>query len=180
MQKSQLLKFKSALKKASKITIVTHFNPDGDALGSSLGLHHLLQYIGKDAKVIVPNPYPDFLEWLPGSKNILVFSENEKKTKAWIQSSDMIFALDFNAFGRLEKLGSILQDSPVTKVLIDHHQQPDDFADYSWHDVKATSTSELVFDFIKDTGNIKRLDKKIAACLYTGLMTDTGSFSYPG
>jgi phosphoesterase RecJ-like protein len=180
MDKTQLRKFKLALKKASKIVIVTHFNPDGDALGSSLGLSHLLQQLGKDSKVIVPNPYPDFLDWLPGSKNIVVFSENEKKTRSWIESADMLFALDFNSFGRLEKLGALLKDSPVTKVLIDHHQQPDDFADYSWHDVKATSTCELVFDFMSDTGNLRFLDKKIAACLYTGLMTDTGSFRYPG
>lgn len=180
MEKNDLRKFKKTLSAASKIGIVTHFNPDGDALGSSLALMHLLKKMGKNPRVIVPNPFPDFLQWLPGSANILVFTEKETAAKNWIKNCDLVFALDFNALKRLDKLGELVTASPAPKVLIDHHQQPEDFASWEWHDAKATSTCELVFDFMNDTGSRGLLDKKMAACLYTGLMTDTGSFRYPG
>ncbi len=179
MDNLKLRKFKKLLNKSLNIVIVTHFNPDGDALGSSLALRQLLIRLGKKANVIVPNPYPEFLEWLPGSRTITVFTEKEKQTATLLKKADMIFALDFNAFKRLEKLGTLLETTTCAKVLIDHHQQPEPFADYKWHNVKATSTCELVYDFIADTGNLKLISKNIAACLYTGLMTDTGSFRYP-
>jgi phosphoesterase RecJ-like protein len=179
MQKDSFPKFKKLLNNTQNIVIVTHWSPDGDAIGSSLALYHFLLQLHKSVKVIVPNAYPDFLQWMPGTKQIINFQENEVKTAKLIAAADVIFTLDFNSYKRLEKLGLLLEESKAPKVLIDHHQQPDDYATYYFHDVAACSTCELVFDFIVGLGGKKLIDKKIAACIYTGLMTDTGSFRYP-
>jgi phosphoesterase RecJ-like protein len=179
MQKSSFPTFKTLLKKTKNVVIVTHWSPDGDAIGSSLGLYHYFKRLNKSVNVVVPNAYPDFLKWMPGNKMVLNFQEQEKKVTKLLNSADIIFTLDFNSYSRLEKLGEVLKETSAPKVLIDHHQQPDSYASYYFHDVKACSTCELVFDFIVGLGDKKRIDKKIAACLYTGLMTDTGSFRYP-
>lgn len=178
MQKDSFQKFKKLLKNSEKIAIVTHWSPDGDAMGSSLGLYLFLLKLGKKVNVVVPNAYPDFLHWLPGNKQVLNFQENEAKGTKILNSADLIFTLDFNSYKRLEKLGGILEKTPAPKVLIDHHQQPDNYATLYFHDVAACSTCELIYDFIVGLGEKKLIDKKIAACLYTGLMTDTGSFRY--
>ena len=179
MQKDSFQKFKKLLKSSEKIVIVTHWSPDGDAMGSSLALYLFLLKMGKKAQVIVPNAYPDFLQWLPGNKQVLNFQENADKGTKILNTADVIFTLDFNSYKRLEKLGDILEKTKAEKVLIDHHQQPDDYATLYFHDVAACSTCELIYDFIVGLGGKKLIDKKIAACLYTGLMTDTGSFRYP-
>ncbi len=179
MLKDSPRKFKTLLNKAASIAIVTHWSPDGDAMGSSLALYQYLLKLKKSVKVIVPNAYPDFLNWLPGHKQVLNFQENEAKATKILQKADVIFTLDFNSYKRLEKLGGVLAQTTCPKVLIDHHQQPDNYASYYYHDVAACSTCELIFDFIAALGHKSLIDKKIAACLYTGLMTDTGSFRYP-
>ncbi|MES2681157.1 MAG: bifunctional oligoribonuclease/PAP phosphatase NrnA [Bacteroidota bacterium] len=179
MQKDSFQKFKNILKKSGNIAIVTHWSPDGDAMGSSLGLYHYLLSLKKNVKVIVPNAYPEFLNWLPGNKQVLNFQANESKVTKFLHSADLIFTLDFNSYKRLEKLGEVLSQTPAPKILVDHHQQPDNYASLYFHDVKACSTSELIFDWIVGMGGKKLIDKKIAACLYTGIMTDTGSFRYP-
>ena len=179
MQKDSPRKFKALLSKARSIVIVTHWSPDGDAIGSSLALYHYLLKLKKSVKVIVPNAYPEFLNWMPGTKQILHFQGNEQKAGKLLDKADVIFTLDFNSYKRLEKLGNLLEKTSAPKVLIDHHQQPDSYASYYYHDVSACSTCELIFDFITALGDKKLLDKKIAACLYTGIMTDTGSFRYP-
>jgi bifunctional oligoribonuclease and PAP phosphatase NrnA len=179
MRKDSFGTFRKLLKKTSKIAIVTHWNPDGDAIGSSLALYHFLVRIGKKVTVVIPNSFPDFLEWMPSSAKCLDFQENEAKATKLLNSAEVIFTLDFNSYKRLEKLGDILEKTTATKVLIDHHQQPDDYPDLYFHDVKACSTCELIFDFIEGLGQADLIDKKTAACLYTGLMTDTGSFRYP-
>jgi len=179
MRKDSFQKFKALLRKSSRIAIVTHWSPDGDAMGSSLGLYHYLKTLGKKVKVIVPNAYPDFLNWLPGNNTVMNFQADDKKVTRELNAADLIFTLDFNSYKRLEKLGEVLAHTQAPKVLIDHHQQPDDYAGYYFHDVKACSTSELIFDWIVGMGGAKTIDKKIAACLYTGIMTDTGSFRYP-
>ncbi|PBQ30707.1 DHH family phosphoesterase [Sphingobacteriaceae bacterium] len=178
MQKDSFPKFKKLLKTSQKIAIVTHWSPDGDAMGSSLALYLFLIKLGKKVTVIVPNAYPEFLQWLPGNKQVLNFQENEAKGEKILNAADVIFTLDFNSYKRLEKLGGILEKTPAPKILIDHHQQPDKYATLYFHDVEACSTCELIFDFIVGLGEKKLIDKKIAACLYTGLMTDTGSFRY--
>ena len=178
MQKDSFPKFKALLKKSNNIVIVTHYNPDGDAMGSSLALYNYLIKVGKNVTVITPNDYPEFLQWLPGNKKVLEFHNNQKKAATIISKSDLIFTLDFNNYSRLEGLVELLQNSTAKKVLIDHHQQPDNYATLMFHDVKACSTCELVYEFIAGLGGKKLIDKNIAACLYTGIMTDTGSFRF--
>ncbi len=172
-------KFEQVLKKTSNITIVTHWNPDGDAIGSGLALYHFLKKTGKNVHFIVPNSFPDFLHWMPGTAKILNFETQEAAVLKVVAKTDLIFTLDFNAFKRIEKLGEIFSQSPAKKVLIDHHREPENYQDYSFHDIKASSTCELVYEFIIGLKGKKLIDKKIAACLYTGLMTDTGSFKFP-
>ncbi len=179
MQRDSFQKFKSLIKKSNNIVIVTHWSPDGDAMGSSLGLYHYLLSLQKSVKVVVPNAYPDFLNWLPGNRSVLNFQENTTKVTKLVNTADLIFTLDFNSYQRIEKLGEVLKTSQAPKVLIDHHQQPADYATLYFHDVAACSTCELIFDLIVGLGGTKTIDKKIAACLYTGIMTDTGSFRYP-
>ncbi len=178
MQKDPFPKFKALLKKSNNIVIVTHFNPDGDAMGSSLALYNYLVKTGKNVSVITPNDYPDFLQWLPGNKKVVEYSNNSKKATSLIAKCDLIFTLDFNNYSRLEGLGDLLKDSAAAKILIDHHQQPDNYATLMYHDVKACSTCELIYEFIVGLGGKKMIDRDIAACLYTGIMTDTGSFRF--
>lgn len=178
MQKDPFPKFKALLKKSNNIVIVTHFNPDGDAMGSSLALYNYLEKMGKNVSVITPNDYPDFLQWLPGNKKVVEYSNKPKKAAGLIAKCDLIFTLDFNNYSRLEGLGDLLKDSTAAKILIDHHQQPDNYATLMYHDVKACSTCELVYEFIVGLGGKKMIDREIAACLYTGIMTDTGSFRF--
>lgn len=179
MQKSTAAEFKKALSKATNISIVTHWSPDGDAMGSSLGLYHYLKAKGKNVKVIVPNDYPNFLYWLPGNASVLNHQKHTKKVNDFVMKSDIVFTLDFNSFKRIEELGKVVEKSPAIKILIDHHQQPDQYAKLYFHDVEACSTCELVYEFIALMKDTKLVDKKIATCLYTGILTDTGSFRFP-
>lgn len=178
MQKDSFPKFKALLKKSNNIVIVTHYNPDGDAMGSSLALYNYLIKTKKNVTVITPNEYPEFLHWLSGNKKVVQYSKQSKKATSLIQKSDLIFTLDFNNYSRLEGLGEVLKLATAKKILIDHHQQPDDYATLYYHDVAACSTCELVYEFICGLGGKKLIDKTIAACLYTGIMTDTGSFRF--
>ena len=179
MQKQSYPKFKNILKKANNIVITTHWSPDGDAMGSSLALYNYLVKLDKSVKVVVPNAYPEFLNWLPGNKQVIVHQKNEAKVEKLIKAADLIFTLDFNSLKRIEKLGELLQISTAPIVMVDHHQMPETYATHYFHDVKACSTCELIFDLIVGLGGKKLIDKKIAECLYTGIMTDTGSFRYP-
>ncbi len=179
MRRDSFVKFKALLKRSENIVIVTHWSPDGDAMGSSLALYNYLLKLKKKATVIVPNEYPEFLFWLPGNNKVLNFQTDAKKVAKVIDKADVIFTLDFNSFKRIEKLGDLVSASKAPKVLVDHHQQPDNYAEFVFHDVKACSTCELIYDFIIGLGDKKLIDKKIASCLYTGLMTDTGSFRFP-
>lgn len=178
MRKDSFSKLKAFLKKINNVVIVTHWSPDGDAIGSSLGLYHYLKAIGKKVSVVVPNEYPDFLKWMPGDKQILNFEKDATKVGNLILKAEAIFTLDFNTLKRIEELGKEIEIAKAPKILVDHHQQPDDYATYYFHDVDACSTCELVYDLIVGLGDKKLIDKKIAQCLYVGLMTDTGSFRY--
>ncbi|MCE3229511.1 MAG: family phosphoesterase [Bacteroidetes bacterium] len=179
MRKDSFPKFKALLKKVDNVVIVTHWSPDGDAMGSSLGLYHYLKTLKKTVTVVVPNEYPDFLKWMPGDKSVLVYEKNEAKVNKLLAKAGAIFTLDFNSFKRIEKLGEEIAKTSAPKILVDHHQQPDTYASLYFHDVNACSTCELIYDLIIGLGGKKQIDKKIAACLYVGLMTDTGSFRYP-
>jgi len=167
------------IKNCKTVSIVTHTNPDGDAMGSSLALYQVLKKMGKNVRVIIPNEYPAFLDWMPFSKSALNFKSEPDKVKKHILKSDLLFVLDFNAFKRIEALGEFLATTRMPKVIVDHHREPERFARYSYYDVKACSTCELVYDLVVELGQKKLIDKKIASCLYTGLMTDTGSFRFP-
>ncbi len=179
MKKSKFSELKKVISKAKNISILTHTNPDGDAMGSSLGLYHYLLKKKKNVKVIVPNTFPGFLEWMPASKQSLVFEGNEEKTQKQIAKSDLLFILDFNNYSRLDKLGELLAKSESPKILVDHHREPDTCFDYYFHDEKASSTAELIYDLICGIDPQKMIDKKGATCLYTGIMTDTGTFRFP-
>ncbi|HSH64309.1 MAG TPA: DHH family phosphoesterase, partial [Bacteroidia bacterium] len=172
-------KIKALLSKPKNIVIVTHWSPDGDAMGSSLGLYNYLIQKKHTVQVITPNDYPDFLNWLPGNKKVIDFSARPKLAKTKVGKADFIFCLDFNSLKRIDLLGDEIAKSKAAKMIIDHHLQPEDFADYMFHSTKACSTCELIYEFIEQMGDKKKVTKDVANCLYTGIMTDTGSFRYP-
>jgi len=165
--------------KPRRIVLTSHQNPDGDAVGSTLGLSHVFSKLGHHSQVIVPNAFPGFLEWLPGAGSILVYDENPIVCDELILQSDLVFSMDYNAIHRVDKMKDVIELSKAFKILIDHHLEPvvSDF-DLLISDVKKSSTSELVYDFLMKAGYGIYLDKDIAECLYTGIVTDTGSFSY--
>jgi bifunctional oligoribonuclease and PAP phosphatase NrnA len=172
--------FKEVLNKPGRMVIVTHFKPDADALGSSLGLAGYLKKKGHTVNVITPSDYPDFLTWMPGNSEVLVFQkERSKNAEALINQSDIIFCLDFSSLKRINDLGQMVEQSKAKKVLIDHHLDPEKFADFEQWDDRAASTAELVYRLIMEMDDDRLLDKDIANCLYAGLMTDTGGFRHP-
>ena len=171
--------FKEYLKIPRKTVILTHFKPDADALGSSLGLAHYLRKKGHAVTVITPSDYPDFIAWMPGNKDVLIYQkEKSEKSAKLIGQSDLIFCLDFSCLNRINDLGEMVRKSPAKKVLIDHHLEPERFADFEQWDDTAASTAELVFKLIVDLGDKHLVDGDIADCLYAGIMTDTGSFRH--
>jgi len=167
------------LSSPKNIVIVTHWSPDGDAMGSSLGLYNYLLQKKHKVTVITPNDYPAFLNWLPGNNKVIDFSKNAKVAKPKVAKADIIFCLDFNSLKRIEDLGVEVGKAKGIKFIIDHHLQPEGFAKYMLHSIEACSACELVFDFINLMGDGKKITKNIANCLYTGMMTDTGSFRFP-
>ncbi|MBN4051627.1 DHH family phosphoesterase, partial [bacterium AH-315-M05] len=179
MTEKEIIQIKELLNSSPKnIVITTHRNPDGDAMGSSLGLYHFLILKKHTVNVVTPTEYPAFLHWLPGNDKVIDHIAAKARAEEIITKSDVIFCLDFNALSRTYKLHSVLEKSKAIKILIDHHPQPEDFAEYSLSDTYACSTAELIFDFICMLDDEQLLSKDIATCLYTGIMTDTGSFSH--
>lgn len=173
-----IIELKELLKGISKAVIVTHKNPDGDAIGSSLGLYHYLIKKGIKAQVITPNEYPDFLRWLPGDDTVIRYNTNTEKAKAIINDTEAIFILDLNQMARMDGLQKPVGESNATRVLIDHHQLPDQIADIMLSRPGVSSTCEMVYHLIDTLGEADLLDKNAADCLYTGIMTDTGSFRF--
>ena len=180
MNKGQISEIKALLSTPKNIVIVPHRNPDGDAMGSTLGLYHYLKLYHHNATIIAPNEYPDFLKWLPGDDTVLKFEANPEESHPLIEAADLIFTLDFNAFHRAgHQMAEVLEKSEAIKIMIDHHQQPDDYAKYMYSDVKMSSTCEMVYNFIEMLGDVDKINSTIATCLYVGIMTDTGSFRFP-
>ena len=168
------------LAQPQKIVITTHHKPDGDAMGSSLGLYNYLIQQGHHVKVITPTDYPEFLFWLPGNGEVIIYTENEKQSADLIAAADIIFCLDFNALNRINQMGELVGESSAIKVMIDHHLEPQDFDDYRYWDINACATAQLIYTFITEELNNKKLvNKDVATCLYTGIMTDSKSFSLP-
>ena len=164
--------------KADKIVIVSHVSPDGDAIGSSLGLYHFLTSQDKNVHVIVPNAFPDFLKWMPGAKDIIQYNRYKDFADKLIQEADVICVLDLNVLSRLDEMQYAVGESPARKMLIDHHLYPGDFARITISHPQISSTSELVFRLICQLGNFSDISKEGAECIYTGMMTDTGGFTF--
>ena len=174
----QFIELQSFLETPKNIVIIGHRNPDGDAMGATLGLYHYLKKKGHNPTVVVPNEYPKFLHWLPGSENTYRFDWQNSQSQRAINASDIIFLLDFNALHRVgHDMQNTLESYQKDFVLIDHHQQPDEFS-YMYSDTEMCSTCQMVYHFIEKMGDIDLLDSDIATCLYTGIMTDTGSFRF--
>lgn len=171
--------FKELIKSPKKIVITTHANPDADALGSSLGLYHLLIPMGHEVQVIVPNDYPDFLRWMPGNETVLIFEKSVKEATDIMNEAEVICCLDFSGLNRIKGMGPVVREAKAKKVLIDHHLDPEDFADFSMWDTSAAATAELVFDLIQQLGMKEAITKDMAEVIYAGIMTDTGSFKHP-
>lgn len=170
--------FAKWLERAEKIVIVAHVSPDGDAIGSSLGLWHFLNSQDKTANVIVPNAFPDFLKWMPGSKDILLYDRYKDFADQLIAEADVICCLDFNAIHRIDAMGEAVVASSARKILIDHHLNPEPFCQIIISHPEISSTSELVFRLICRMGYFNEITKEGAECIYTGMMTDTGGFTY--
>ncbi|WP_437824158.1 DHH family phosphoesterase [Tenacibaculum mesophilum] len=169
---------KEFLSKPRNIVIIGHRNPDGDAIGSTLGLKHYLDKKGHAAQVLMPNEYPDFLHWVPGSKTVKRFDRQNNQSVKALAKSNIVFLLDFNALHRVgSDMQNTLEQYENDFALIDHHQQPDDFM-YMYSDTSMSSTCQMVYNFIEMMGDVELIDKNIATCLYTGIMTDTGSFRF--
>jgi phosphoesterase RecJ-like protein len=163
-----------------KIVITTHHKPDGDAMGSSLGLYHYLIQLGHHAKVITPTDYPEFLSWLPGNEDVIIYTEALQQSAKLIAEADLIFCLDFNSLGRINEMGELVRESSAYKVMIDHHLEPEDFDDYRHWNINACAAAQLVYDFIVNVlHKTELINKDVATCLYTGILTDSASFRLP-
>ena len=163
-----------------KIVITMHQKPDGDAMGSSLGLYHFLIQFGHTVTVISPTNWASFLNWMPGCDKVLDYERCTEKGNTIIQEADLIFCLDFNTLNRTKRLEEMLANAKAQRILIDHHQQPQtEMFTYGASDTTKSSTAEMVYDFMAASGDADKINKDVAACIYTGVMTDTGSFRFP-
>ncbi|GMQ31483.1 bifunctional oligoribonuclease/PAP phosphatase NrnA [Algoriphagus confluentis] len=176
-----LATFQRELSSPKKIFITTHVKPDADALGSSLGLANYLLKKGHEVTVVTPSDYPSFLYWMQGNDWVLDFSKDGDKELATekLNEADVIFCLDFSVLNRVNELGEMIRKSKAFIVNIDHHQDPEDFADFRFWSTKAAATCELVYELIVKLGDKNLIDAGIASCLYAGIMTDTGGFRHP-
>lgn len=167
------------IQSSHRIVICAHRGPDGDAVGSSLGWAEYLTHIGKEVSIVMPNPFPDFLRWLPASQTIRFYAKHETEASRIINQAELIFCLDFNGLERLQEMQAVVRQSRADKVIIDHHLNPDaSVAKMVISRPEACSTSELVFRLIHQLGGFEALSKAGATCIYTGMMTDTGGFTY--
>ena len=159
------------------IIFIPHSSPDADALGSCLALYHFFNQ-ENEVNIISPNEYTEILNFLPGSENILNYERDKENCENIINNGNVIFTLDFNSLGRARNLSSLISKSSATTIMIDHHENPDNYADITISNSKMSSTCEMVYDFICSIDKSK-IDNKIATCIYTGIVADTGSFRFP-
>ncbi|MCD0487969.1 DHH family phosphoesterase [Pedobacter sp. MC2016-14] len=175
-----LPELKSLLATPQKIVITTHHKPDGDAMGSSLGLYAYLIQKGHHVKVITPTDYPYFLHWLPNNSDVIIYTDNKEQSDELVKDAALIFCLDFNTLSRINELGEVIRAADGYKLMIDHHLEPEDFDDYRHWSINACAAAQLVYDFIvNELEDAAAMNKDIATCLYTGIMTDSGSFRFP-
>lgn len=174
--------FKALLETPRDVVVVTHFKPDADALGSSLGLAGFLTKKRHRVTVITPSDYPSFLAWMPGNDKVIALSKDNVKTlesaNQAIAKAEIIFCLDFSNLKRTEDLADVIRSAKAPKVLVDHHLEPEAFAEFEQWDVNSASTASLIFRLIEELGDDHLIDENIANCLYAGLMTDTGGFRH--
>lgn len=174
-QCSSLLK---QIEEAQNIVICCHKSPDGDALGSSLAWAYYLRTQQKQPTIIIPDAYPDFLHWLPGSETILRYDKHKEQGEELMRKADLVFCLDFNSYGRVDAMEQALRESPARRIMIDHHLDPQIDTSLTISMPESSSTSELVFRIVWQLGHFELMDKKWATCVYCGMMTDTGGFTY--
>jgi phosphoesterase RecJ-like protein len=160
------------------IIIVPHSNPDGDAIGASYGLAVVLKNMGHIVKIVTPNDYPGFLSWLNGSVDIMNYMRRKKTVQGYMEQCDIMFCVDFNTIGRADEMEKLIEEFKGTKIMIDHHPSPDEFCDFMISEPSYSASAELVYDFVVAAGLERFFDHDAAEALYTGIMTDTGSFSH--
>ena len=178
MNSEEILILKRALANMSNIVIVGHKNPDGDAIGSCLGLANFLKQLEHQVTVVMPNDFPEFLKWIPETQTIINYEQHRDNVKNCLSEANLVFTLDLNALNRTGDLATELMTTKADFILIDHHQEPDDFALVTYSDVDMSSTSEMIYNFMEFMGGLDLLNKEIATQLYVGIMTDTGSFRF--
>lgn len=161
-----------------RIVICCHKSPDGDAIGSSLGWAFFLQSLGKEPKVCVPDMIPDFINWLPGHESIIRYDKQPDAVKNAFAEADLVFCLDFNGAGRLDEMENVLTSCTAKKIMIDHHLNPELPVELLISHPQMSSTSELIFRIVWQLDGFAHMDKKWATCVYCGMMTDTGGFTY--
>ncbi len=167
------------LSQPRKVVITTHQKPDADAMGSSLAMRHFLEQLGHSVTVISPTNWAGWVNWMPGVKEVMDYEQDKQKAELILESAEWLFCLDFNIFHRTKTLTEKLQRLTCTKILIDHHQEPDEPSfDYGVSDTSKSSTCEMVYDFIVDSGHADKINEKVGECIYAGVVGDTGSFRF--
>ncbi|MEN8250575.1 MAG: DHH family phosphoesterase [Bacteroidota bacterium] len=175
----ELEKFKQLFSTKQNVLITVHHNPDADALGSALGLASILKKQNHKVDVVSPNDYPDFLKWMKGNDDVLVFDNNMEESADLVNKADVIFCLDFSNLERIGELGELVDRSNAIKVMIDHHLEPKNFADFEKWSIEAGATAELIYDLVEEIGWTDYVEPDEADCLYAGILTDTGGFKHP-
>lgn len=180
LSQAQITQTLEQIGEADLIVITAHQNPDGDAVGSLLGLMHILKFANKNCVCVLPDRFPDFLKWMPGTDQIIFFDESTEKATELLNTANLIFCLDYNGADRTGKeMGPVLKSAKGFKIMIDHHPMPEDFCNLTINQPDDCSTCQLIYRFIATLGYENHIGKEAATCLYTGIVTDTGSFRYP-
>lgn len=179
MNEIEITTAKELLAGTKKIAIIPHRSPDGDAMGSTLALYHFLLKLNHQPVVISPNDFPNFLAWMPGSENVLVYENDRANCSQILKDAELVFTLDFNALHRTGEMEHVLNKLTAPFIMIDHHQKPDTFATVTYSDTSFGSTCEMIYNFISYLDQTELIDKTIGTCIYTGIMTDSGSFRFP-
>jgi bifunctional oligoribonuclease and PAP phosphatase NrnA len=178
VKEESIVKLKSFINDNDKFLIIGHMSPDGDAVGSCLALYHLLIELNKSVRVVVPNVFPSFLRWLPNANLIMQYDFHKAQVDRMVAESEVIFCLDFNALKRIGDMCDVVAAATAKKVMIDHHLDPERCCDITISCAKMCSTAELIYHIILDLGYGEMINKTVATCIYTGMMTDTGGFTY--
>ena len=178
IEDAKIEKLRALINGVQRIAITCHKSPDGDALGSTVALCHVLRRLGKEAVVVTPDMAPRSLEFVPGVRDIVVFTKNELRARNVLADAQLLFCLDYNSLKRVDRLAELIEPLNAPRVLIDHHLDPDSVFDLAISHPEASSTCELVFRVFMQMGLLRYMDRMAASCLYVGLTTDTGGFAY--